>query len=127
MENEPVQRQHPVVPQLILLLLWGVICLFMLLSAIIGLVCFVLGVISLGVDLSGVLEVRLGGESVRTATQKVLFTAVGAVMAIAGIAFLWLHRRGSIGRALVVFAVLTGLFVVIGWLTGSADILSVGW
>jgi hypothetical protein len=127
MDNTPLQRRPlAALLQGTLLLLWGVICLLMLLSAVAGLGCVVLGILSLGVDLSGVVQMQLGGEVVRTTTQKVLFTTVGAGMALTGIAFLWLHRRGYIGRALIVFALLVGLFAVIGWWTGSADILSVG-
>src|SRR4051812_19717350 len=97
MENKPVQRrQLPVVLQVILLPLWGVLCGLMLLSAVIGLGCVVLGMLSLFVDLSRLLEMQLGGEPVRTTTQKVLFTAVGASMAITGITFWWLSRRGSV-------------------------------
>jgi hypothetical protein len=98
----------------------------MLLSAIIGLGCVVLGMVSPFVDLSGFVELQVGGEPVRTTRQQALFTAVGAGMAITGIGFWWLRGRGHVGRALLVWAALVGLFVVIGWLTGSPNILSVG-
>jgi hypothetical protein len=127
MENKPVQRrQLPVVLRVILLPLWGLICGLMLLSAIIGLGCVVLGTISLFVDLSGFLEMHLGGESVRTATQKVLFTAVGAVLAITGIGFWWLSRRGYVVGALLCYAVLLALFLAMAWATGRTDVISVG-
>jgi hypothetical protein len=125
MDTNPLPRRPlAALLQGTLLLLWGVVCLFMLLSAVVGLVCVVLGILSLAVDLSGVLQMQLGGEVVRTSTQKVLFTTVGAGMALAGMVFLWLHRRGHIGRALIVFALLVALFAVVGWRTGS--VISVG-
>jgi hypothetical protein len=126
MSNNPVsRRQFPLVLQVLWFLLLGIICGIMLLSALIGVVTLVLGLLSLGVDLGGVLKMYLGGAEVRTATQKLLFAALGAVLTLAGIGFLWLYRRGYIGRALLVSAALMGLFVAISWLTGSADILSV--
>jgi hypothetical protein len=127
MANKPGQRrQLPALLQIILLLFWGAISLLMLLSAVIGLGCVVLGVVSLFGDLSGVLEMQLGGEPVRTAGQKVLFTAVGAGLALAGIGFWWLYRRDHVRGALLVYAVLMVLCLVIGWRTGRADIISVG-
>jgi hypothetical protein len=54
MDNNPVQRRRlPVALQVILLPLWALICGIMLLSAVIGLACIVLGMISFLVDLSG--------------------------------------------------------------------------
>jgi hypothetical protein len=127
MENNPVQRRRlPVVLQVILLPLWGLICGLMLLSAIVGLGCVVLGMLSLCVDLSGFLEMQLGGESVRTTTQKVHFMALGAVMASTGIGFWWLSRRGYVVGARICYGVLMALFLAIAWATGRADVISVG-
>jgi hypothetical protein len=127
MENQPVQRrQLPVVLQGIGLLLWGFLCALMLLSAIIGLGCVLLGMLSLFVDLSRLLDMQLGSASVRTTTQKVLFAVVGAVMASTGIGFWWLNRRGYIAGALICCTVLMGLFLAIAWATGRADVISVG-
>jgi hypothetical protein len=127
MENKPVQRRHlPVVLQVILLPLWGLLCGLMLLSAIIGLGCVVLGVLSLFVDLSRFLDMQLGGESVRTTSQKLLFAAVGAVLASTGTGFWWLSRRGYVVGALICYAVLMALLLAIVWATGRADLISVG-
>ena len=127
MENKPVQRRRlPLVLQVILLLLWGLICALMLLSAIIGLGCVVLGMLSLFADLSGSVEMQLGGEPVQTTTQKVQFMAAGAVMAGAGIGFWWLSRRGNLVGALICYAVLMAVFLAIAWATGRADVISVG-
>jgi hypothetical protein len=100
--------------------------MFMLVWTLIGLGCFVLGLVSLLVDLSGVLEIQLGGESVRTTGQQILFTAVGAGMSVTGIGFWWLWRRAYTGRALLVFALLLGLVLVAAWVTGRGDLISVG-
>jgi hypothetical protein len=104
----------------------GIIAGIMLLSALVGAVCLILGLASLGVDLSGVLKLYLGGAEVRTTAHKLLFAALGAVLTVAGIAFLWLSRRERVGRALMVFAALMGLLAAISWLAGSGNILSVG-
>jgi len=126
METNPApSRQFPVVLQALLLPLWALLCMFMLVSTLIGLAC-ILGVVLFCVDLSGVLEIQLLGESVQTTRQKVLFTALGAGMAVAGIGCWWLWRRDSVGRALIVCAVMLGLLGMIAWLTGSVQILSVG-
>jgi hypothetical protein len=127
MSNNPVSpRQPPLVLQVLRVVLLGIIAGIMLLSALVGVVCLVLGLVSLGVDLSGVLKLYLGGAEVRTTAQKLLFAALGAVMAVAGIAFLWLSRRERVGRALMVFAALVGLLAAMSWLAGSGNILSVG-
>jgi hypothetical protein len=119
-------RQLPVGWLLVLIPLWGFVCFLMLVSILAGLGCVILGMISLFVDLSGALEMQLGGEVVRTTEQKVHFMEIGALMAVAGIAFWWLHWRGYVGRALIFPAILLGLFLTIWWLTGSTNIISVG-
>jgi len=127
MENNPIQRRRlPAVLQVVLLPLWGLICALMLLSAIVGLGCVLLGMLSLFVDLSGFLGMQLGGESVRTTAQKVQFMAVGAAMASTGVGFWWLSRRGSVVGALICYAALMALFLAIAWATGRADVISVG-
>jgi len=127
MSNNPVSpRQPPLVLQVLWVVLLGIIAGIMVLSALAGVVCLILGLVSLGVDLSGVLKLYLGGAEVRTTAQKLLFAAVGPVMTVAGIAFLWLSRRERVGRALMVFAALLGLLAAMSWLAGSGNILSVG-
>ena len=106
--------------------LLGILCTIMALSALIGVATLVLGLLSLGVNLEGVLKMHLCGAEVHTAAQKLLFAALGAAMTLLGVGFLWLYRRGSIGLALLVFVAFLGLFAAIGWLSGSADILSAG-
>jgi hypothetical protein len=53
----------------------------MLLSALVGLACAALGLLSLLVDLSGTLALRLGGAAISTPAQKVAFLALGLAMA----------------------------------------------
>jgi hypothetical protein len=69
---------------------------------------------------------QLGGESVRTTIQKGQFTVVGAVMATTGIVFWVLRQRGYVVGALLCYAVLLGLFLVVAWTNGRADVISVG-
>jgi hypothetical protein len=127
MENNPNWfRRLPVVLQGILLTLWVLICGLMLLAAIVGLGCAILGLVTLFVDVSGFLEMQLGGEPVRTTTQKVQFLAVGAVVASTGIGFWWLSRRGNVVGALICYGILVAVFLAIAWATGRADVISVG-
>jgi hypothetical protein len=127
MDTNPVQRrQLSAVWQLILLPLSALSCMFMLVWTLIGLGCVVLGLSSLLVDLSGELEMRLGGELVRTTGEQMLFTAVGAGMAATGIGFWWLWRRAYTGRALLVCALLLGLLLIAVWVSGRGDLVSVG-
>jgi hypothetical protein len=124
--NPVPRRQLPLVVQVPLLLLWGGICWFMVLVGLIGLSCVLLGLFSLVVDLSGVLKIRLAGQEVRAVTDKLLFTGLGAVLALVGIEFLWLARRDQAGRALLLWAQLLAVFAMLAWATGSTEILSVG-
>ena len=127
METKAGQRRElPLVLGLLWGLIWSFICLLMLLSAVIGLGCVVLGTVSLFVDVSGLLEMDLGGVVVRTTAQKSLFAAFGAVMAGCGIGFWWQSRRGHPVRALIFYAVLMGLFLVVGLVTGQRNVISVG-
>jgi hypothetical protein len=116
----------PFLVQVFLVILWALISLLMLVFALIGLACVVLGVISMFFEPGRFLELQLGGEIVQTTTQKLLFTAVGAVMAVAGIAFWWLRQHDRIGAAVFCYLVLMALFLAISWATGRGDIVSVG-
>jgi hypothetical protein len=78
------------------------------------------------VDLSGFLEIQLGGDLVRTTMQKVQFMAVGAVLASTGIGFWLLSRRGYVVGALICYAILLAVFLAIAWASGRADVISVG-
>jgi len=121
--NPPQRRQLPLGLRVVLLPLWWLITLLMLLSAVLGLACVVVGVISFFVE-GGFLGMRLGGEAVLTVTQKVLFTSVGAAVGVAGIGFWWLRQRGYVVGALIVYALLLALVLAIGWFTGSSSIIS---
>jgi hypothetical protein len=110
----------------LLSLLWSLIGGLMALLAIVGLACAVLGALSLFVDFNGVLEMQLAGEPVRTSTQQVLFTGVGAVLTITGIVFWVLRQRGYVMGALLCYAAVLGLFLVIAWMSGRADVISIG-
>jgi hypothetical protein len=126
MEKKPGHRRDlPLVLGLLWGLIWGLICLFMVLSAVIGLGCVAFGTVSLFVDLSGLLEMALGGEVVQTTAQKILFAAFGAVMAGCGIGFWWQSRRGHPVRALIFCTVLMGLILVLGLVTGQRSVISV--
>jgi hypothetical protein len=119
-------RQIPWPLQLLLQFLWALISLFMLLMAVVGVLCLALGALSLAVDLSRFLEMQLGGEPVRTTEQKALFAGFGAAMALTGIGFWWLRQRGSVAGALLCWAVLLGLFLAVAWTSGRGDVISVG-
>ncbi len=126
MANNPIpQRRLPVV-QIVLLTLWGLLTALMLLAVVVGLACAALGLVSLLVDLGGVLEIRLGGEVVRTTAQKSELIALGVVLVGLGVCFWRLNRRGSLVGALLCYIALLALFGAIAWATGSAEVLSVG-
>src|SRR5262249_13831504 len=106
MENKSTQPGSlPVGLRVILLPLWWLISLFMLLVAILGLITIAVGVISLFVE-GGFAGMHLGGEAVRTTTQKLLFTAFGLALCISGIVFWWLRQRGYVVGAVIVWALL---------------------
>jgi WD40 repeat protein len=106
MENKPTQPGSlPVGLRVILLPLWWLMSLLMLLVAILGLITIVVGVISLFVE-GGFAGMHLGGEAVRTTTQKLLFTAFGLALCISGIVFWWLRQRGYVVAAVIVWALL---------------------
>ncbi len=82
-------------PSMIKLVLWLILCLIMRFWAVVGPFFVVLAAISFFVDISSVAGMTLfHGKPVRTAEQKALFLAVGAVMGVMGNGFLWLRRRG---------------------------------
>jgi hypothetical protein len=101
-------------------------CGVMLLSALLGLVCFVVGTISFLVE-RWPLELYLGGAQVQTTAQKALFTGVGAALCVIGIGFWWLRHRGYIVGAVVLYAAVAVLVLALVWITGSSDLISLGW
>jgi hypothetical protein len=111
---------------LTLVFLWVLISGIMGLLAMIGVASVLLGISSLFVDLSKWLDLQLCGQSVQTTAQKVQFTAVGAAMAVTGIGFWWLRQRGYVRAALLCYAVLMALFLVLGLESGRGDIIGVG-
>jgi hypothetical protein len=127
MNDNPDERgQLPLVVRLPLLILWGTICALMSLSAIIGLVCVVLGAVSLLGGLEGLVVMRLGGMPIQTATQKGLFMVVGLAMVATGAAFWWQARQGTVIGALIWWGALMALFLAIAWAFGSSNVISVG-
>jgi hypothetical protein len=88
---------RPPEPSMIKLVLWTLLWLVMLFWAVVGPLFVVLAVVSFFVDLSPFVDLQLfGGEPVRTPRQKAVFLAVGALMALVGIGFFWLRRRGRL-------------------------------
>jgi hypothetical protein len=127
MKNEPVQRRR--LPGVLLglgALLWGLMCGVMLLSAILGLVCFVVGLLSFLVQ-RWPLELYLGGVLVQTTVQKALFTLTGAALGIIAIGFWWLWRRDYIVGAVVLYAAVVVFVLAFAWATGRNELLSIGW
>jgi hypothetical protein len=127
MDHEPFRRRKlPVVVLGIGAVIWGLMCGVMFLSVILGLVCFVVGAISFVVG-RWPLEMYLGGTLVQTTAQKALFTCAGAALAVIGIGFWWLRQRGYIVGAVVLYAAVVVLALAVAWITGSRDLLSIGW
>jgi hypothetical protein len=94
-----LSKQPP--PSMIKLILWTLLWLVMWSWAIIGPLFVVLAAVSFFVDISPVASMTLfGGEPVRTMEQKILFLAVGALLGLIGIGFLWLLRRGYLKEPL---------------------------
>jgi hypothetical protein len=86
---------QPPPPSMVKLILWTLLWLVMWFFAIVGPFFVVLAVVSFFFDISGVVSMTLfSGEPVRTPQQKAEFLAVGALLGIIGIGFLWLRRRG---------------------------------
>jgi hypothetical protein len=82
---------------MIKLVLWTLLWLVMLFWAVVGPLFVVLAVVSFFVDVSPVVDLRLfGGVPVRTQRQKAVFLGLSAVMALVGIGFFWLRRRGRL-------------------------------
>jgi hypothetical protein len=89
--NSAKQPRPSMVKSLLWTLLWLVMCFW----AIIGPLFVVMTAVSFFVDISPLADMTLfGGEPVRTPQQKALFLAVGALVGLVGIGFLWLYRRG---------------------------------
>jgi hypothetical protein len=79
------------------LVLWTLLWLLMCLWGIIGSVFVVLAVVSFFVDVSPVAKMSLfNGEPVRTPQQKAVFLAIGLALAVVGLGFVWLNRRGYV-------------------------------
>lgn len=106
--------------------LWLLVCLVMLATALLGLACVVVGLISLFIE-GPFLELRLVGEIVQTTMQKLLFTAFGAVLCLSGIGFWWLRGRGYVVGAVVVYALLVALVFLLHWVSGKSGLISIGW
>jgi hypothetical protein len=127
MEHKPVQfTRLPLSLQVVLLILWGMVRMTILFSAILGLVCVIVGTISLFVE-GKFLEMYLGGEAVQTTTQKLRFTAVGAALVISGVAFWWFRKRGHIVVPVMIYVVLMALVLAAGGFSGRSDLISLGW
>jgi hypothetical protein len=127
MDNEPIQRRKlPVVVLAVWGVIWGLMCGVMLLSAVLGLVCFMVGAISFLVGRWS-LEMHLGGTLMQTTAQKALFTCAGAALCVIGIGFWWLRQRGYIVGAVVLYAAFVVLVLALPWITGSSHLISIGW
>ncbi len=127
MEHKPVRFiRLPLSLQVILLILWGCVRMVMLFSAILGLVCVIVGTISLFVE-GRFLEMQLGGEVIETTAQKLRFTAVGAALCVSGVAFWWFRKRGHLVLPLMIYVVLMALVLAAGWTAGRSDLISLGW
>jgi hypothetical protein len=127
MNTKPDRRREiPMVLQALGGIIWGMMCLVMAMSAVLGLVCFIVGGISLFVE-RWPLELSLGGTPVRTTMQKALFTFAGAVIFTIGVAFWWLRRRGSVLAAVLMYVYVALLALALAWATGSNEVISIGW
>jgi hypothetical protein len=92
MDNHPRQRREPSV---VVSLLWALLWLALWFWAIIGPLFVLLGALSFFVDLDTLgIQLSLGAGPIQTTGQKNTFIAMGAVMGIVGIGFLWLRKRG---------------------------------
>lgn len=114
--------QRPKGP-LALLGLWG---LMIWLSIILGLVFFVVGILSHFID-GWPLQMMLCGLLVQTPVQKTLFAAAGAALAIIGVSFWWMRQHRYIVVAGLVYLAVVLVVVVLQWATGSNDFISISW
>jgi hypothetical protein len=89
MESRQSQRGEP---PMIVMALWVLLCLGMWFWAIIGPLNVVLGALSFFFDLSNVIDIF--GTPVQTTGQKAVYLSVSAALAILGVGFVWLRRRG---------------------------------
>jgi hypothetical protein len=127
MTNEPVpRRQLPTVVLGIWAVIWALMCAVMALSVVVGFLCMVVGTLSLFVERLA-LQMILGGAPVKTTGQKAIFIGVGATLCGVGIGFWWLRQRGYVAWAVVLYAAIAVLALVIAWTTGSSDLLSISW
>jgi hypothetical protein len=127
MDTKPDRRREiPMILQALGGLIWGMMCLVMALSAVLGLVCFIVGGISLFVE-HWPLELSLAGRPVQTTMQKALFTFAGAVIFTIGVAFWWLRRRGSVLAAVLLYVYVVLLGLALAWATGKNELISIGW
>jgi hypothetical protein len=118
-DREPGDRL-PLPLKLVLLPLWWFVHLFMLLAVVSGVWFVVVGLSSFFADPG---DLTLLGEPVETNMQKVLFTIVGALQALWGIGFCVLSWRRYVWAPLLLFAVVVGILMVLGAVTGLRTIL----
>lgn len=123
-ETHP-RRRVPLVLQGLWALVWALMGGVMLLSILLGGICFVVGLLSLVFD--GLpLQLNLGGTLARTPAQKGLFAAAGAALALTGCVFWWLRRRGSTIGAVVLYLAVVLVIFVLAWVADSKDLISIG-
>jgi hypothetical protein len=120
-ESPPPRRQLPPGLRVVCFVLWWFISLLMMVLAVLGLICVVVGVISFFIE-GTFLGTSFGGKAVETAAQKVLFTAVGVACVVAGLGFWWLRQRGYVVAALIVCALLLAFTFAMKWIAVSESI-----
>ena len=127
MDTKPNRRREiPMVLKGLGGILWVLMCLVMAMWAVLGLICFIVGGISLFVE-HWPLELSLGGTPVRTTMQKALFTFAGAATFAIGVAFWWLYRRRSVLAAVLMYVYMVLVGLALAWATGSNEFISIGW
>jgi hypothetical protein len=127
MDTKPDRRREiPMVLKGLGGIVWVFVCLAMAMWAVFGLICFIVGGISLFVE-RWPLELSLGGAPVQTTPQKALFVFAGAVIFTIGVAFWWLRRRGSVLATVLMYVYVVLLALALAWATGSNEIISIGW
>jgi hypothetical protein len=127
MDTKPDRRREiPMILKGIGGIIWVLMCLVMAMWAVIGLVGFIVGGISLFVE-HWPLELSLAGTPVRTTMQKALFTFAGAATFTIGVAFWWLHRRHSVLAAILMYVYMVLVGLALAWATGSNEFISIGW
>jgi hypothetical protein len=101
--------------------LWLLLILAVVVWGLSGLVFFVVGLLSLFVDLGG-FSPNWSGEPVRTSGGRIAFTFASAAMVAVSAFFYWLAARQRYVAAAVVFLASWVLFCVAGWLSGISSI-----